>query len=129
MNAAGFAKTCRALAGIPSQVARESADALTAKIQRGFDAGTDPYDATWAAKKDGSASHLEESGAMRAGTKATPLGRAGIALEAPPPANFHQSGTSRMPRRRVLPDSGLPASWRAILQDVYSRLMRKGLGK
>lgn len=130
MNAAGYAKTLRQLAReVPSRMAREGADALTAELQSGFDAGTDPYGAGWAAKKDGSQSHLTDTGAMRAGTRAVPAGGAGINFESPPPANFHQSGTSRMPARRVLPDNGLPAKWRVILQSIYSRVMSAAGGR
>lgn len=123
MNAAGFAKTLRQLArDVPARMSREGAAALSTELQSGFDRGGDPYGSGWAAKKTGGASHLEASGAMRSGTRAVPASGSGINFEAPPPANFHQSGTSRMVARKVLPDNGLPAKWRAILQAIYSRI-------
>lgn len=129
VNAIGFAKTCRALLSVAAQVATESASELTGELQAQFDRGAGPYGDGWAALKSGAPSHLEASGAMRGGTRVRPNGGAGLAMEAPPPANFHQSGTRNMPARKVIPDNGLPASWRAILQRIYSDRLRKGFGQ
>ena len=127
MNAAGFSRALRALADVPSRVASEGAAAITVRLQQQFAKGADPYDNAWKALATGEASHLTKSGAMSGATKATPMAGAGIALESPSPANFHQGGTSRMPARPVLPSGPLPASWRADLQALYSRLLSEGL--
>ncbi len=128
MNAAGYAKTLRQLGRtVPARMARVAASALTAKLQAGFDAGSDPYGNGWAPLATGGASHLEKSGAMRAGTRVVPASGSGLNMLAPSPANFHQSGTSRMPARRVLPDNGVPASWGHILQEAFTEALREAL--
>lgn len=128
MNAAGYAKTLRQLGRtVPARMARLAATAITAKLQAGFDAGADPYGNGWAAKKNGEASHLEETGAMRAGVMAVPASGSGLNMLAPSPANYHQSGTSRMVARKVLPDNGVPASWGPILQEAFTDALRESL--
>ena len=124
MNVPGLAKALRELAKVPAKIAKEVSGEITDKLQAQFASGSDPYGATWAALKSGGPSHLIKSNTMAPGVKASPMAGAGIKLEAPSPANFHQSGTrTPMPARPILPAKGLPADWRAILQAKYTELM------
>jgi hypothetical protein len=127
VNIPGLARALRALADVPSRMSREGAAAITSRMQSQFSQGADPYGATWKALATGEAAHLIRSGAMSAATKATPMAGGGLTLDAPSPANFHQAGTSRMPARPVLPAKGLPATWRADLQAIYSRIIGEGI--
>jgi len=129
VNALGFAKTLRQLASIPSKVSKRAAEAFSKRLAKQFADGAGPYGAGWKALADGSPSHLIASNTMAPQVKATAMSGAGVALQAPTPANFHQSGTRRMDPRKVLPDNGLPASWRADLQEIYSAELREGLGQ
>lgn len=99
---------------------------LARKVQGEYDAGTDPYGTPWAAKKDGSASHLQASGRMRGGTKGI-AGVKGIVLSAPSPAPFHQHGTSRMVEREIFPSGSLPVEWTESLSKIGASVIKTEL--
>lgn len=140
MNAYGLARVLRQLAALPSQITGDVADALNARIQDGFDGGTDPYGSPWAElapytlAKGRTPPPLTESGSLRGGTYAAPMGGAGVALYAPgtlprgAPASVHMTGTAVMPSRPFLPNNGLPASWRADIQRIYSERFGRAWG-
>src|SRR5690348_11573284 len=75
---------------------KAAADEIQSVLERQYDAGRAPGGDSWAAKADGTASHLQKSGAMRANTKAV-RGVGGVSVRIPKPGGFHQSGTKNMP--------------------------------
>lgn len=134
-GARAFARTLRELAKVPARVAPEASDEINTLLQEGFDAGIDPYGNAWTAlapatlAKGRTPPPLTDTHAMRDGTQARPLSGAGIGLEAPTPADRHQRGGVFLPVRKVLPDLGLPATWRAAIRDVYGRVLGKAMGR
>lgn len=130
MNALGYAKTMRALAKVPSQVAKEARDALFARLDAGFNAGTDPYGNAWQALK---ASTIARKGhslpgtdtyEMRGTTRVETEGGAGLRIDVGAPHAEHFDKA-----RRLLPDNGLPASWRADIKRIFSERVAKTVGK
>jgi hypothetical protein len=125
VNALGFAKTLRSLQKVRSSVAREAAGALQARIDQQFVSGTDPYGNPW---KANAASTIARKGHGRVGvgitetmlatTKVVPASGAGLTLTVGVP---YAGYFDRV--RRLLPDAGLPATWRADLQEIYSRIL------
>ena len=130
---AGLRKALGQLARVPAQASKEAADGINKLIQQEFDAGTDPYGRAWAPLKASTLARgrkpppLTASGQMRAKTKASPLSGGGLSLEAPSPANFHQSGTSRMAKRAILPDKGLPRAWKAEIDKAVTNAIKRTL--
>lgn len=133
MNAYGLERAIRRLATVPSRIAGRVAEALTARIQDGFDQGTDPYGAGWAdlapatLAKGRTPPPLDESGALRGATYAAPGAGSGVDLHTGDtlprgaPVAVHMTGLgARMPARPFLPNRGLPATWRADIQAIYS---------
>lgn len=85
------------------------------KLQEGQSAGRDPYGAGWTPKKDGGASTLRDTGALEASrswSSSSSSARVGYGAAY---AQFHQTGTSKMVQRRLVPDEGLPGSWKSEL--------------
>lgn len=133
MNAYGLARALRELARVPSQIAPAVADAINERIADGFASGVDPYGNAWAPlapatlAKGRTPPPLTESGGLAGGTYAAPMGGAGVALHTVgtlprgAPSTVHMTGTAGvMPSRPFLPNRGLPATWRADIQRVYS---------
>lgn len=130
MNALGFAKTLRSLAGIRSQVAVEARDKFFALLDDGFNAGTDPYGTPWAAisaewaARKGHSLPGTHTYAMRGTLRVETQGGAGLVMTVGAPhAMFFDKA------RRLLPDNGLPASWREALAAIYAARLKKGFGR
>ena len=115
---------------LPRRVAEIAAHAITAELQKEYTRGVDPHGRKWRKLATGKASHLEESGRLRRGTRAAPLPgkRAGVRIlfgSRAKIAALHQTGTARMPARRILPDKGMPASWKAALERAHRQAFRQ----
>jgi hypothetical protein len=107
------------LIGNLGELAENGANAVSAKLEpvlqqvleNEYELGRGPNGETWAAKADGGPSHLQDTGAMRAGTQVV-RGVKGISVKVPSPGGYHQGGTSRMPARPLVPDGEpLPQQW------------------
>lgn len=128
-NLAAFGKLERTLAELdqfPRRLAIAIAPAITKEIQREFANGQDPYGTRWKKLKSGKPSKLTLSGKLRQGSKATPMtgGRAGLRiLLGARYAVFHQTGTRKMPARKILPERGMPASWRMAIERESKKLL------
>ena len=139
MDARGFGAVLRKLGDVPSRVAREAADALTARLAAGFASGMDPYGNAWAPlapatiRKGRTPPPLTEGGSLAGGTRVVPLSGAGLGLESietlsrGAPASIHMTGASgkNLPARPFLPTNALPATWRADLQAALSRIVKR----
>lgn len=135
MNLGGLTKSLRKLAGLPSRVSGPFAAWATKDLRAQWSKRADAYGNAWApyapaSIKRGRGPMLVESGEMRSGTKATPMGGAGVRLEVghADVAKFHQGGTKHMPARKILPDAGLPARWLRELERLAVADARRTMG-
>ena len=129
-------KTIEELATLPRAVARISAPKLSKLMAKQFSSGCDPYGRPWRpitattkrlrkGRKGGRP--LTDTGRLRAGTGVS-VTRSGAKLVIGAPYGaFHQTGTKNMPARRIFPQFGLPAAWRAVLQDTARAELRRRL--
>lgn len=120
-----------ALALLPQRVAQASAPRLDRLVKQQFARGVDPYGRPWRPvtqatikrrkKSARGAPPLTNTRKLRAGTgvKAARFG-ARLVLGAPW-GYFHQTGTKHMPARRIFPQFGMPAAWRAVIRDEARR--------
>lgn len=128
---AGLRRALGQLAKVPAQASTEAAKGINDLIQQEFDQGTDPYGKAWDPLKASTLAKgrtpppLTATRKMRSGTKAKPMSGGGISLEAPSPANFHQSGTSVMAKRPILPEHGLPATWKAEIDKAVDNAVKR----
>jgi hypothetical protein len=128
---AGLRRALGQLAKVPSQASAEAADGINRLIQQEYDAGTDPYGRPWSPLKASTLARgrtpppLTASRQMRDKTRAVPMSGGGIQLEAPSPANFHQSGTSVMAKRPILPEHGLPAAWKGEIDKAVTNAIKR----
>ena len=115
---------------LPQRVADISAANVNKELQRQFAQGVDPYGARYAPITDttrrlrrGSktAPPLTDLGNLRAGTVAMvkPGASKLVLYFGEPYGIYHQRGTSRMPRRAIFPDRGIPEKWRAAVKDAW----------
>lgn len=120
-------RTVEELGQLPRKLAAAAAPDITRELRNEFLNGCDPYGTPWAALKPSTLRKhgpppLTDTTRARSGTKAEPMtsGRIGLTLVAGARyLAFHQIGfrvhKTRVPARRVFPNRGLPAAWRAIL--------------
>ncbi len=131
-NFGQFARALRELAKVPAQVASEAAGDITKIMKRNVGAGLDPYGRAYSPLRPASIDRGRRAPPLRKYRRtlhADPMGSAGISLHADhPQAGFHQTGTSRMAKRIVLPDGPIPATWRAALQKRLHEAVRARLG-
>ena len=113
---------------VPRKIAVDVAPKITKLLQREFSQGVNPYGRRWARLSTGAPSHLRKTGKLARGTRAMPGigGRAGIRVVVGAPYGaFHQTGTSNMPARKILPDRGMPSSWRTAFEMSARKLARE----
>lgn len=120
----GFEQSLRRLADVPAKVAEKGAEAIAEQIDQQFASGTDAYGNAWAPHAPATVARwgehpiLELTGALRGEVDVHPLPGTGIAIELGELASLHQSGTSRMPARPILPSGTFPAAWREALEQA-----------
>ncbi len=123
-----LSETLARLDVLPRKVAEIAVPEITKALQREFAQGADPYGRKWRKLATGKPSHLTESGRLRKGTRAAPLPgrRAGVRiLLGAKYAVFHQTGTRRMPARKILPERGMPAAWNVAIKRALRRAWRE----
>lgn len=126
-----FRQAVAELARVPAALAKPVAAAIQRDMRAKLRAGQDPYGTAYAPLTAGS---------LRRGRKPPPLRRyaplarampsqgAGVSIVIDhPQAGFHQTGTSQMAKRIVIPDRGIPAAWRAAIERAYKAELRRRL--
>lgn len=118
------------LSSIPARTAVLAAPGINRLIREQFRAGVDPYGRAWADLRPATIARgrrpppLTDTGKLRDGTRVRPFPgrRAGLQLVVGESyGRFHQTGTSRMVARRILPQQGMPRAWRAVLLEASRR--------
>lgn len=127
-----FARALRELAKVPARVAREAAGDITKLMRKNFAAGRDPYGRAYAPLTAGSLQRGRRPPPLRkfrSRAVATPMAGSGISIRINhPQAGFHQTGTSRMAQRIVMPDGPVPAPWRAAIAKRLHDAVKERLG-
>ncbi len=116
------------LSDVPARTAAIAAPKLDRLVQRQFENGVDPYGRPWAPLRPSTIGTGRKppplTGFTRklrdgTGVKVRPGGRAGLVVKIGAPyGTFHQTGTRFMVARRIMPQFGMPAAWRAVLTDA-----------
>jgi len=111
---------------LPRRTSAFAAPDITAALQKEFSQGRDPHGRPWKKLATGKPSHLTASKKLRRQTRAAllPGSRMGLRIlfgSRARVAGFHQTGTGSMPARRILPDKGLPVSWRVALERAHRK--------
>lgn len=136
-------KTVDALGRLPHALSVAVAPDITALLRRQFLDGVDPYGTPWAPlkpstlKQHGPPPLTAKTKQLRDGTVATPMEGVRIGLTLRVGARygaFHQIGfrvgKTKVPARKVLPNRGIPAAWRAVLdrraREIAARAVREG---
>lgn len=135
----------RKLSDLPRAVALDAAPELNREIGREFSEARDPYGRPWAPVKPSTLARrrvsrggppLTDTRQLRDGTTVEPRagGRAGLLIRLGAAYGyFHQvgfrAGKTSVPARRILPQFGLPAFWRRVLEDSARRCARRIMGR
>lgn len=89
-------------------------------LQTTQSSGQDPYQETWAPLATGSPSFLRDQGTLEASRAwESSRNRARVTFGAAY-AQFHQSGTSKMPQRKLVPES-MPPHWEGTITRIVER--------
>lgn len=132
----GFAQLSRLIANLETladngaeAASVAAAGAVEKVVEAEYTEGKGPDGKPWAAKADGTPSHLQKSGAMRSGSQVVP-GVKGVTVRIPKPGGFHQGGTSRMASRPLVPDGDqLPPQWEQPVAEAVRRVITDGVRK
>jgi phage gpG-like protein len=130
-------QTIERLSEVPRKVAVIAAPKLTRLLQAQFRAGTDPYGRAWAPLKASTLAKgrrpppLTDKKRLRDGTMAK-VARYGIRMVVGAPYGFfHQvgfrNGRTRVPARRILPQTGYPVAWKRVLDDAARQAAREAV--
>ena len=128
-------KVIEKLAYVPKRMAVIAAPKLSALLLEQFTSGRDPYGRAWRPLKPSTLARgrrpppLTDKKKLRDGTKATP-GRAGIRLSVGASYGiFHQVGfhvgKTWVAPRRILPQFGMPATWKRALDESARQAVRE----
>jgi hypothetical protein len=129
-------RLARNLAAIPAKLAPAVAQRLQERVRDTYANEEDAYGNPWpelaestVRRKGGNSVILTRTGASQADCGARALGGAGVAVYAGGAASHHQQASGTRPARPVLPDHGLPPTWRQDIADVAGQEFAKALGR
>ena len=109
----------QSLSGLPKATTKRVATKIGRLIDQQFDDGVDPYGEPWAPKADGSPSHLDDTGDMRASVDVSAQGTE-VTASIDDPFPFHEAGTANMPARPILPYKGTPPAWEDAVDEAVN---------
>lgn len=121
------AKSCKSLEHAIVEGAVAAAKETERLIAEGFREQKSPYGRRWPARKDPkSGSHpildktgkLKRSWSVKARGKGLLIRTTGVDY-----ARYHQSGTKRMPARRMVPEGKLPPKWSKLIGAHVARAL------
>jgi hypothetical protein len=133
-------KTLEKLAELPRKLAASAAPEINGLLQRQFTRGEDPYGTPWRPLRKATLAKgrhnppLTDTGALRSGTRVYLMRARYAGLRIVVGADygyFHQVGfrvgRTKVAPRRILPDRGIPASWKVALDRAARRLAREAV--
>lgn len=109
-------------------VAKNLAEETIGLIREGFAKEREPSGQRWAPLVARSGKILQDTGRLRNGWHRKRLRRTGFTVgPAVTYGRFHQSGTRRIPQRRMVPEGSLPPTWRKSYQRIAQNVLRRYL--
>ncbi len=98
---------------LKTKVLESAAPIIKGLLDQQISAGTDPNGIPWKPNQDGSKPldgiqkyvHVKASGES-------------LKITLDDPASYHQTGTSKLPRRQIVPTDTIPASWETEIQAI-----------
>jgi hypothetical protein len=102
------------------EIAAKVLPKIDALVDAEFASGTDPYGTPWTPTKNGG-NPLQGGRGM----VSVSMDGNGLSVTTNEIGGYHQTGTSRMPQRMVIPDEGrgFPPSWQAVLDAASTEVM------
>ena len=98
-------------------------------VREGFERESDPYGAKWASLKTRSGRILQDTGGLRSSFHRNQLSATQDTVGAGKDyARYHQSGTSRMPARKMVPDGDIPGEWRSRINEIAALAIKHAFG-
>lgn len=114
------------------RVEQEASKSVAQLLEQQFDEGAGP-DGAWASLKPSTLASgrtpppLTAKGNMRRSASVSPT--KGIRVRLAKPAGYHQSGTSRMDQRAIVPTGTvLPAKWKNAVSEAAMKVLRERFG-
>ncbi len=93
-------------------------------VRQGFDKEEDPYGDGWEPLKSREGRILQDTGRLRNSWHTVTTSDRGFTVgPAVDYAPFHQTGTSRMPARPMVPDQGLPDDWKRRFAEIVNQIL------
>lgn len=108
-------------------LSRNLAEETVELVREGFDKERDPFGKRWAKLKYRSGRILQDTGRLRIFKPGSVTAKGFTVSSGAPYGRYHQGGTRRIPARKMVPDSGLPARWRTALVRVAKAYLKAKL--
>lgn len=103
-----------------AKLSQKCGNATLKLIQEEFDSSKDPYESDWVPNKKGTKT-LVDTGALESSFQLT-INTDGFTIKNDVGyGGYHQTGTSKMPQRMILPDGEIPAKW----QEAYEKALEE----
>jgi len=105
-------------------VSRNLAEEAIELTKQGFAAEKDPFGSPWAPIKHRKGKILQDTARMKNSFFVGAVGPGGFRFGTNVKyAGFHQTGTSKMPRRMMVPESDLPPRWLEAFHDTAEEVL------
>ena len=112
-----------------TELNRALAEQYVDLIREGFSNEQDPSGKAWAPLKRRSGKILQDTGRLRSGFAVKAVTARGFSVTASVSySTYHQSGTSRMPARQMVPEGELPPAWEKALAETIEDFAKAKLG-
>lgn len=126
-----YQRKLKASPEVLKRIGTHVAEELLGLVQDGFRKETNPYGQRWAKKKrdDGRSILVGKTARLRRGWHTESVTRGTITI-APSVnyADFHQTGTSRMVDRKMVPDDRMPDAWNRMIEEAAGEILKDHFG-
>jgi len=107
-------------------ISKNLAEETLELVRQGFENEADPYGGAWEPLKSREGAILQDTGRLRnSWHTVTTSDRGFVVGPAVDYAVFHQTGTSRMPARPMVPDDGLPDEWKRRFSEITNQILSR----
>ena len=117
-----------ASAGFRTALNKNLSEAALTEIKLGFAEGVDPTGAAWAPLKRRPGLPLRDTGRLGNSFRRTACNAGGFTVTSGVGYGlYHQTGTRRMPARKMVPESQLPDRYKAAFNEVATDMLEQTL--
>ncbi len=125
----GWSNRLERLESVKRIIVTNMGEELLELVREGFEKESAPDGSHWTPLKRRVGKILQDTGRMRNSFHRKALSSTSVTIgPAVSYAGFHQTGTSRMVARKMVPDGKLPPGWKSRLQKIAKAALKSAIG-